>query len=427
MFRNKNMPINFNGRVFLGSEEYFFNVFGDELRIFYNRTGAASAKEFRELHSGEIERGIIFGECPDKRRIAFFLGGENYSAYPDSYSEFRLSACIKEIFYWLKGSLGRIDKNKKFEYFELFGAINISGKLIDAICTTKDSDHKGTHAYSAKSCRKKETTVVSPVGIRLNVFDQCVFSAYVRRDYGANETQGCAKIQFDFGCDKSFYEFFQAYDSIKRFVDFMAKARNTDCRITLIQNYDGEQIEFAEVRVFNKYKNICDKTAGQVLCLRSVADRIPFIFKNLDDEKYSPVFLPDDNDCYDSINCTDIQNVATAVEIACELDKKYVKVYPRPKNEQIAASKAAIVFRWCEKYVPLVARTQPQNKGWDQPFYYELTSDKIEYFRRVRNDIVHRAYGRIDLETVNCYVALRSILYYRILDLDPDSRLNLHI
>lgn len=45
MFRKENIPVNFNGYVNLDKENYFFNVYNDELRIFYNQTGVSTAKD----------------------------------------------------------------------------------------------------------------------------------------------------------------------------------------------------------------------------------------------------------------------------------------------------------------------------------------------------------------------------------------------
>ena len=87
MFRKENIPVNFNGYVNLDKENYFFNVYNDELRIFYNQTGVSTAKDFRNKYKTILEKGFIYGECPDKRRVVFMIDWENYSAYPDRYSD----------------------------------------------------------------------------------------------------------------------------------------------------------------------------------------------------------------------------------------------------------------------------------------------------------------------------------------------------
>ena len=128
MFRKENIPVNFNGYVNLDKENYFFNVYNDELRIFYNQTGVSTAKDFRNKYKTILEKGFIYGECPDKRRVVFMIDWENYSAYPDRYSEFRIKGCIKEAYYFFEENNTDLLCEKKFENFKTSKEVARRGK-----------------------------------------------------------------------------------------------------------------------------------------------------------------------------------------------------------------------------------------------------------------------------------------------------------
>ncbi|MBD5530559.1 MAG: hypothetical protein HDR02_19490 [Lachnospiraceae bacterium] len=429
MFRIENIPTNFNGYIALNNENYFFNVYNDILRIFYNQTGVNTARDFRDKYRCILEKGLIYGECPDNRRVIFLLDGENYSSYPEKYSEFRLKGCIKEIYYYLETDSTPLLTDKKFDNFNIFNTLSISGSLINSICPQNIVyfNYNGEMQIDNFSAFE-ETQCISPINIELLSHLFCEFSVSAKHKQDViNGVVLDTKINFSFGCPQTIEMFQTLYVAIKKFVDFMAKARNTDFIITLAQLYNGKSVEFAEVKIFNKYNNICNKEFRDVLYLDAIKENIPTLFKNLCDKKYPLFFLPIDNNDYGKVRFTDIQNLNTAIELASELDEKYSKLKPKPQRQDIAKKKAEIIFEWCKKYVDIIHKTQPQHKGLFEPFYYNLTAENIEAFRKVRNDITHRATGQIDLDIFNCFIALRSIFYYYVLDLDAQTKIRIRI
>lgn len=429
MFRKENIPVNFNGYVNLDKENYFFNVYNDELRIFYNQTGVSTAKDFRNKYKTILEKGFIYGECPDKRRVVFMIDWENYSAYPDRYSEFRIKGCIKEAYYFFEENNTDLLCEKKFENFNIFNSISISGSLINSICPQNIVHFNYNGEMQVEEANVfEEIQCFSPIKIELlpNYFCEFSVNAKPKRDV-INGVILDTKINFSFDNPQPIMELPTLFLSIKKFVDFMAKARNTDFTLTLSQQYNGKLIEFANVKIFNNYNNLCNKDFREVLNLSVLIDNVSQLFKNLCNKKYSLFFLPIDSNDYNTVRYSDIQNLNTAIEMASELDKKYAKLKPKPQKQDAAKMKAEIIFDWCKKYVDVINKTQPQNKGFREPFYYELTAPKIEAFRKVRNDITHRATGQIDIDIANCFVALRSVLYYHILDLDIQNGINYRI
>lgn len=433
MFKNDDIPNNFNGKIFLGNGQYFFDVSGDVLRVFFVASDVTSSDEFREHYSSETDDGVMYGMCPDKNRVAFIVGSEIPSSYPDSYSEFRLLACIKEKFYWL-GTDNTVKENeprakqRKLQRFGTFDSIRISGELIDAICSPVRNPGQKPSLSSENGDFKVRTVIVPPVRIKLGVRDECSFTATVKSGSDFTFCRGNrAKIEFSFAGERDFYDFYGLFLRIKRFVDFMAKARNTAFNVTLAQQRGDQAAEFADVKIFYDYDGQINAKATNVLRLDAVKNNLPVIFDNLCDEKYSLIFLPCDDKRRDEVSYADVRNLATAVELACELDKKYVKVYPRPTKEKIAKARARIVFDWCKKYAPLIERAQPQPPEGADRARYRLSADRIENFRRVRNDIAHRATGLIDAEIVSCYYALKSVLYYYVLGWDENSDVAMRI
>lgn len=423
MFRKEEIPTDFNGIIIIDQDKFFFDVNNNILRIFYNEQGVHTAREFREKYSEILNTYYLYGECSDKRRVVFILEQENYSSYPASYSEFQISACIKEIYYTLNGEFSNIKEkyNAKLDTLDSIDEIRISGDIVNSIYPQYDSiiDFENLPFNNVL----EKPTALNPVIVNLTDNITCTFSTMRELDQKiANGNLYNTKFSFAFNSSQHIKDIFKLYYVIKRFVDFLSLARNTVFNFHLVRNYNEEKIEYAQVKVYNNYNNICNKNCSHVIYLGDIEKQIPKIFENLNKEsKYTLFFLLIDNNDYNCIGYSNIQNLLTAVELACDLDKTWEKLCKSKPKGNNTLSKGQIIFNWCRKYSDIISKHQHQNKGWLEPDHYELTAEKINQFRKVRNDITHRAHGKLDIEIANCYIALESILYFHIMELDSKS------
>lgn len=60
---------NFNGKIYLGNQYYFFDVEKDVLKIFFNESGINSVAQFNRTYFETIKKGFINGICEDEFRV----------------------------------------------------------------------------------------------------------------------------------------------------------------------------------------------------------------------------------------------------------------------------------------------------------------------------------------------------------------------
>lgn len=415
---------NFNGKIILNDVSYFFDVKDDVLRIFFNETGIKTVRDFNKTFFALLKKGWISGVCEDEYRVIFGIREICMSDYPSVYAEYRLFVCIKEKFYTIDCDNGKIDN------FNIFNGIKISGELINNICARAcySFDKDFNKKLDNNLLSSQENIFIPKKKIQLNKHTKCFFEVIsIINDENVNKISYNSNILFSFYNDKNVDKFISFYYSIKSFIDILCLARNTKFNIELTQKYNGELISFANVKIYENYRNYCNRPIQEYVQIQSIESTLNEVFVNLNNDKYKLIFLPIDNDDFYRITYTDIQNLNTAVEIACEFDKQFDKIRGKLKSKNkksIASAKAKIIFNWCKVYKNLLIDRYQNNKGINKPFYYNLTVKDIVHFRDLRNDITHRATGVIDRNICNCYRSLRYVLCNYILNVNANDKNN---
>lgn len=413
MFRNNELPNNFNGTIKLNNINYFFDVENDTLRIFFDERGISSVREFNKAYGEILINNVVFGICPDKKRVGFVIGQYNYSAYPDRYSEYKLSLIFKEIYYFSHKQGDFSIKN-----FNSFMGIKVSGALIDTIMPQSFITYtqQGQIVFDKKIIEKENESIFesNKITIKEDVTSIVKTKFKINHNSFAGETLSSI-IQFDFDKNYELFEMTKIYPVIKNFLDLLVTARNTDYKIKLYQKLNDEEIDFAVVKIFNNYKNISNKEKYEVVNFEVIQNKIQNIFNNINNSKYTLCFLPIDNDEYNTINYSSIQNLVTAIELACELDRKC----PRGASK---IDKANAIYEWCKPYLPIIKDKLHLAFSLTEDSYFALSGDNILKFRQLRHDITHLASGIIDKNMANCYIALKSILYYYLLDVNVEDK-----
>lgn len=415
---------NFNGKIEIRTEKYFFDIKGNILRIFFNETGIKTVADFNKIYENELRKGWIYGICEDNYRVAFGIRDICMSDYPSIYAEYKLFICIKEKFHTFSLDKVRVDN------FNAFNSIRISGNLINNICArayfTYDKNWK--MQLDKDLLLSQENNFLPKSKIQLNKDTKCLFEIVsIIDNENINQVSYNSNIIFHFYNSKKIDKFVSLYYSIKSFVDILCFARNTNFNIELMQKHNNKTISFANVKIYEDYRNYCNRPINEYVQISSIENNLNSIFNNLNDKKYPLLFLPIDNDDYYRLTYTDIQNLTTAIEIASDLDKKYDKIknkINKKDDKARALTKAKIIYDWCNPYKTLLKDKYANNKGWNKPFYYRLTPKAIVKFRDLRNDITHRATGIINRDICNCYLCLRYVLCNYILGIDGNDKNN---
>lgn len=413
---------NFNGKIILNDVSYFFDVKDDVLRIFFNETGIKTVRDFNKTFFALLKKGWISGVCEDEYRVIFGIREICMSDYPSVYAEYRLFICIKEKFYTIGCDNGKIDN------FNIFNGIKISGELIDNICARAcySFDKDFNKKLDNNLLSSQENIFIPKKKIQLNKHTKCFFEVVsIVNDENVNKISYNSNILFSFYNDKNVDKFISFYYSIKNFIDILCFARNTKFNIELMQKFNNKLISFANVKIYENYRNYCNRPIQEYVQIQSIQDSLKEIFENLDNNKYKLLFLPIDNDDFYRLTYSDIQNLTTAVEIACDLDNKYNLGIKQKKSDSV--SKAKIIYDWCKPYKKLLSDRYQNNKGFNKPFYYKLTVKDIKNFRELRNNITHRATGIINRDICNCYRCLRYVLCNYILCIDGNNENNRRI
>lgn len=417
-----NIKENFNGKIYIGNQSYFFDVEKDILKIFFNESGINSVAQFNKTYFEIIKMGFINGVCDDEFRIMFGIDEARMSDNPSIYAEYKLFICIKEKFYDIES-----DK-RRLENFNLFNGIKISGELVDNICARAyysfDKDFK--IKIDNDLLLSQENVFIEKKKIHLNKKTKCHFEVVSVLNCGnVNQVSYNSNILFGFYNNKKIDKFLSFYYSIKNFIDLLCFARNTKFNIELLQKYNNKSISFAYVKIYENYRNYCNRPLQEYVQIQSIQNSLGEIFENLNNNKYKLLFLPIDNDDYYRLTYSDIQNLTTAVEIACDLDNKYSLI--KKQKESDSLSKAKIIYDWCKPYKKLLSERYQNNKGFNKPFYYKLTVKDITNFRKLRNNITHRTTGIINRDICNCYRCLRYVLCNYILCVDGNNKNNRRI
>lgn len=403
---------NFNGQITLENECYFFDLNNDVLRIFFNANEINTVAKFNKKYLKILKNGWLYGHCEDDMRVAFFLSSFCYSNNPSKYSEYKILACIKEKFYLLDNS------KEKLQDFTKFCEIRISGNLVNNCCLRPYYKLNKNLEIEADNdlILSHENCYIKDKKIELNKSTKCLFGVTSIQDKNVtNQITHNSYITFKFFKDKQIEKITPMFYSIKKFIDICCFARNTKFEVELLQKYKDKKIAFATMKVYENYRNYCNRPTNEYVQIPSIAKNIDKIFDNLNSAKYSLLFLPIDNDDYYSINYTDVQNLTTAIEIACDIDNEFDKIKKKYSQQEYGKVKAKIIYDWCKPYKKLLKERYFQNKGFDKPLWYNLTIKQIMSFRDLRNDITHRAIGKINQDICNCYLSLRYILCNYIL------------
>ena len=417
----------FNGKIEMGTEKYFFDIKGNILRIFFNETGIKTVADFNRTYRNELKRGWIYGVCEDTFRVCFGISEVCMSEYPSIYAEYKLFVCIKEKFHTIDFSKGKVEK------FNIFHGIKISGDLIDKICarTYFSFDEDWQRKLDNDLLLSQENVFIPKRKIQLNKSTKCFFEVVsVINDDNVNQVAYNSNISFCFYKHKNIDKFVSLYYSIKDFIDILCFARNTTFNMELTQKINNKNVSFANVKVYEYYRNYCNRPIQEIVQIKSIENNLNEIFNNLTDNKYPLLFLPIDNDDFYRLTYTDIQNLTTSIEIASDMDKKYDKIKNTINKKDVksrALAKAKILHDWCNTYKKLLKDKYQNNKGWYKPFYYKLTPQAIVKFRDLRNDITHRATGIINRDICNCYLCLRYVLCNYILCVDGNDISNKYI
>lgn len=330
--------------------------------------------------------------------------------------------CIKEKYYNIESD------NKKLDNINLFDGIKISGELVDNICTRTyySFDKDFNIKFDKDLLLSQENNFIDKKKIQLNKNTKCYFKVVsILNRENVNQVSYNSNIIFGFYNSKKINKFPSLYYSIKNFIDILCFARNTKFNIELMQKFNNKLISFANVKIYENYRNHCNRPIQEYVQIQSIQDSLKEIFENLDNNKYKLLFLPIDNDDFYRLTYSDIQNLITAVEIACDLDNKYNLIIKQKKSDSV--SKAKIIYDWCKPYKKLLSERYQNNKGFNKPFYYKLTVKDIKNFRELRNNITHRATGIINRDICNCYRCLRYVLCNYILCIDGNNEINSRI